>query len=192
MRVAEVRYSKKFNLGNYESEEFSLSAVLDEGEDAQEILKHLKEEVNKAYTGETTGEQDDTSYNNTESDAADEENNEEDSGSSSDDGETDSDQSTDSHDDDSEDADEQEDEKPVKKKKFKSKAQVYDRENETHKELFTQVLKEVAPDWKKTPESKVKAKDASQKLVGKEFLDSDGEVLETFKADVKKLMKAKK
>jgi hypothetical protein len=82
-----------------------------------------------------------------------------------------------------------EDKKAVKKeKKFKPKTQAYDRENETHKKIFTEILKEVAPDWKKTAESKAQAKRVSIVMVGEEFLDDIGEVISSFKKQVKELM----
>lgn len=78
------------------------------------------------------------------------------------------------------------------KKKFKAKPQAYARDNDTHKEIFSGVLKAVAPNWKKDASSKKRAKDVSVKLEGAEFLDAEGNVLATFKQSVKKAMLAKK
>lgn len=79
-----------------------------------------------------------------------------------------------------------------KKKVFKKKPQVYTRSSEQHKEIFSRIVKSVSPDWKKTDEGKKKAKMASQKMEGIEFLDDAGEVLPEFKAQVKKLMTGRK
>lgn len=77
------------------------------------------------------------------------------------------------------------------KKTFKKKPQSYARDNDTHKEIFSGVLKAVKADWKKSAALKKRAKDASVKLEGKDFLDAEGEVLTSFKQSVKKLMAAK-
>lgn len=82
--------------------------------------------------------------------------------------------------------------KTAGKKKFKPKPQNYARDNDTHKEIFSGVLKAVAPNWKKDAASKKRAKDVSVKLEGEKFLDVDGNVLVTFKQSVKKAMIVKK
>lgn len=46
MKPTSLTYTKRFNLGNYESEEISLTVDLDEGEKASEILPKLKALVN--------------------------------------------------------------------------------------------------------------------------------------------------
>lgn len=81
--------------------------------------------------------------------------------------------------------------KKAGKKAFKSKPQAYDRENDTHKEIFSGVLKAVAPTWKKDAKLKAKAKSTSVKLEGSDFLDGDGEVLASFKQSVKKSLGVK-
>lgn len=77
-------------------------------------------------------------------------------------------------------------------KKFKKKPQNYDRGIEQHKDIFSKVLGLVSPDWKKTDASVAKAKKVSESMEGKSFLDANGEVIAEFKAEVKKLMAAKK
>ncbi len=168
MRITEVKYAKKFNLGNYESEEFALTAVVEEKDNHLETLQSLKNDVHSAYSGDSKSAED------TETEEPDDTETEE----------------TESEDTESEESEEKTKPKAKSKKpkKFKSKAQAYDRANETHKEIFSSLLKSVAPDWKKTPESKVKAKIVSEKLEGEDFLDADGEVLPEFKASVKKAM----
>lgn len=78
------------------------------------------------------------------------------------------------------------------KKNFRKKPQVYQRSNETHKELFSSLMKSVAPKWKSSPESKAKAKSVSKKMEGKEFLDEDGKIFPAFKEQVRKSMGGKK
>lgn len=75
------------------------------------------------------------------------------------------------------------------KKSFKRKPQAYDRSIEQHKEIFSGALRSIAPDWKSSEDSKKKAKKSSETLEGEEFLDENGEVLDTFKQKLKKLMK---
>lgn len=77
------------------------------------------------------------------------------------------------------------------KKTFKKKPQAYARDNDTHKEIFSGILKAVAPKWKTDPKTKTRAKGASVKLEGSEFLDAEGDVLASFKSSVKKLMAVK-
>lgn len=99
------------------------------------------------------------------------------------------------------DGDEAEEEKPARKagknggkssgkKTFKKKPQVYNRNIEQHRAIFSRCLGSVKPDWKE--KLKDKAKQVSQKLEGKPFLDENGEVLPEFKAEVKKLLLGKK
>lgn len=83
---------------------------------------------------------------------------------------------------------------PAKKegvKKYKTKSQNYNRGIEQHKEIFSGVLRSVSPDWKKSDVLKQKAKKTSEALEGTEFLDENGEVVASFKAEVKKLMTVK-
>jgi hypothetical protein len=70
--------------------------------------------------------------------------------------------------------------KAAKAKKFKAKTTAYSRANETHKSMMAEALNEHFPEWKKTAEGKAKAKKLSQTLDGTEFLDGDGEILESF------------
>lgn len=45
MKVQEMGYSRKFNLGNYETEEISLTASLEDLEDIAEAFRELKQTV---------------------------------------------------------------------------------------------------------------------------------------------------
>lgn len=43
MIVTRITYRRKFNLGNYESEDYEITAQIDEGESPTEILQKLKD-----------------------------------------------------------------------------------------------------------------------------------------------------
>ena len=49
MQILEVRYSRRFNLGNYESEEISLAAQLEAGDELDEVFKTLKSQVMRLH-----------------------------------------------------------------------------------------------------------------------------------------------
>lgn len=208
MKVVEAKFTKKFNTGNYESEEYSLGAIVEEKDKAVVVLQTLKTEVNAAFSGETAEAAPEKkssvkkTIKKTEPIEVDEDEDEV-TGQIGEDEEDDDEVAVDYDDteaaDDDEEEEEEEEAPPVKKKaasspgkKFKKKEQVYSRTNEQHKELFSSTLRSVAPDWKKTEAGKAKAKLASQKMEGKAFLDENGEVIAEFKAEVKKLMAAKK
>lgn len=149
---------------------------------------------------ELDADDDDNSETDDDSDSEDDDNDTEDE-----DEDSDSDESEDeeSEDDDSEDEDDEEKKpakgkakkpaakKPAAKTPRKKKPQVYDRESDTHKEIFSTVLKGVSPNWKKDAKLKAKAKSASVKLEGADFLDAEGEVLASFKQSVKKHLGSK-
>lgn len=78
------------------------------------------------------------------------------------------------------------------KKRFTKKPQQYSRGIEEHKKIFSGLIGLVNPDWKKSDVSKKRAKNASESLDGVDFLDENGEVLPSFKTEVKKLMGNKK
>lgn len=220
MKVTEVKFTRRYNVGQYEHEEYTVTAQLDD-DSVVDALSELKSDVQKAYAGEasepgqdtdeetgtskrgkkgkkskqqstTAPSEDDTEAEDEETEDAGGEETEEDSE------ETEESESEDSDDEESEE--ETEEEPPAKKgrsnagakvskgKSFKKKPQAYQRSNETHKDIFSGVLKKVAPNWKKSFESKAHAKKVSQKLEGKEFLDESGKVLASFEAEAKKAM----
>lgn len=246
MKVTDAKFTKRFNTGDYEHEEYTLSAQVEEGEDGASALLDLKAEVVAAFMGQATAAPVETKTevkpktkkqkpqetknartkaNNTDDEDTDDENSaSEDAGDdgesdqddeatdseNSDDSDDSTDDSEDSSDDNSEEDGDDEDSKPAKKgskpvssgkagskegsskKSFRKKPQGYNRAIDQHKEIFSGVLRYVAPDYKKSEASKLKAKETSIKMSGKEFLDEDGEVLESFKAEVKKLMSSSK
>lgn len=161
MEIRNIEYRRKFNLGDYESEDYAVSALLEPDEDTTTAFNTLKKAIEDARKGVVSDE-----VEVKEPAAVVEE------------------------DDETEAEEEEEEVKPAaKKKNFKKKSVAYTRNNETHKMLFIDLLSSIAPDWKKEEKSKAKAKAASLKLEGVDFLDADGEPLEEFKAELKKLMK---
>lgn len=209
MRVSEAKFTRRYNVAQYEHEEYSLTATVEDDENAIDILKQLKADVQAAKDGECpAGEPEDDESDTPE--PSDDETGDDDT--EADDSESDSDSEEETDDEESEDEDDDEASAPSKKsskasskttkansktssakggKKFKTKAQVYQRSNETHKELFSNTLKAVYPDWKKSAATKAKGKSASQKMEGKDFLDDNGNVLPAFKAELKKLVAKK-
>lgn len=238
MKVTEAKYTRKFNLGDYESEEHSLVAQVEDGETGSEVLISLKEEVIAAHTGEkvetkpvkakqtkekknatkpkasVVDDEDTDDEDTTDEDAGiDGEGDQDDEATDDQDGDDSDDSSEDSEDGEepSEEGDDEEEQAPAKGKRapskagakskeaspakakgFRKKPQAYDRNIEQHKEIFSGVLRSVAPDWKKSEITKTKAKKASEAMVGNAFLDENGEVIPEFTAKVKKLMTVKK
>lgn len=226
--ISEAKLTKRFNTGDFQFEEYSLGAVVDEKESGAEVLTELKKQINEVFTGEVAvetnppakvgkkaekknGKGKPASAPNDE-DANHEDPPGEDAGASiegveddeASDGE-DGDDGDDSSVDGEEDSDGAEDPTPPAKagkggkeasgkggKKYVKKPQDYNRSIEEHKNIFSRVLGSVSPDWKKNDVLKAKAKKASESLEGESFLDENGEVLDSFKALVRNLMKVKK
>ena len=184
MQTTEVKYTRRFNLGEYEHAEYSITATTEDKEKAQKVLAQLKADVLEAHTSEDEPTEDSPtpapSKKAAKKAAAKAAAQVEDEESEDEDDEESEDETDNARDD--------EDEVETKSaKKLKTKAQPYVRIDSTHKELFSGLLKSVAPDWKKSDKSKAKGKEISKKMDGKDFLDADGEVLKEFKAEVKKL-----
>lgn len=219
-KVTEAKYTHRYNLGEYNYEEYTLTAVAEDRDTGSGLLLELKEEVNKAHAGEateaetktekkdkTTKEKKNGKRKSTDSDDETEskEAAEDDASESDDEGDSDNEASDGEAGDDANDSteegeaegDEQEEEEQPKKvagkKGFKKKPQHYDRKVEAHKEKLSGLLKSVSPNWNKTDAGKAAAKSASKELEGEPFLDENGEILDSFKSKLKKLMpKARK
>lgn len=206
--INEAKITKRYNTGDYEFEEYTLGAIVDEKESGAEVLQELKKQINEAFTGSVSTEkpkQDKKESKKEEKKNATAKTSNVDDGSdddedaaievpANDDEGTEDDEAAvnednDGGDDSSDDAEDEEAEevaKPVKEKKggHKKKPQNYNRSIEQHKEIFSGILKSVAPEWKKTDASKAKAKSASESMEGLPFLDDEGNVLESFKTKV--------
>lgn len=177
MKVTEASLIKRYNTGDFEYEEYSLVAQLDEEESASAALLFLKEEIKTAYAGKAIEKQKEEGPKNDsapkkkkaskkkETEVAEPEETEE--------------------------AEEVAAEETPKKKKKKVSPQTYDRTNEKHKAILSGILKSVAPNWKKSDALVKKAKRLSKEMQGKDFLDDNGEIYKSFKNTVKKYMSAK-
>ncbi len=189
----EVKFTRRFTTDvSYEFEEITLTTVIDGDVCMKETLQKMKAaaEASRAGTETTPAEEEETEDEG--NDDVDTEETTEEDDNETDDEETEEDDET-----------EEEEEKPkakkgkagktapgsgTKGKKFKKKPQVYQRSNDTHKELFSSMMSVVAPDWKKSFESKALAKKVSQKMEGVDFLDEDGTIFPSFKETTRKAM----
>lgn len=212
MKVTEVKFTRRYNVGQYEHEEYLVAANLDDGEVASEVLASLKAEVQAAYAGEQSAskmedagqEEEETSEEEkpvktskkskaSRTTTRGEESEEEDTSIPEEEEETeDGEEETVDAEDTEEAVEEEEEEKPAKAKKTKerkTKAAAYDRSNETHKKLFAEILSKINPKWSKEPRLREAAKKASAKLEGKEFLDKSGEMIDGFVLALRKMMK---
>lgn len=212
MKVTEAKFTRRYNVAQYEHEEYTVGAVVEDGDDVIEVLTQLKADVEAAHAGEAPVTEDKPAKSKKKKSTTVESNEDEtgDDDTETDDSETDSDSDIpeDETDEDNTETDDsegtEEEEEPPKttkgkkaaapkdKKKFKKKPQAYQRANEAHKELFSGVLKAVAPNWKAKETTKVLAKKVSQKMEGTDFLDEDGKVFPSFKELVRKHMSVKK
>ncbi len=209
MNVTEIKFNKRVKTGEYEHEDFTATATMDPGEDLFTQMNLLRTDVLAVIAGEKaapvatltvpakegkTGKGKGAKGKDTPPPAEEKEEEEE-----QEEEENEDEDPVDPEEEEEEEEQEEEEEtpppaeeKPAKTgKTFKKKPQVYDRDKEQHKEIFSKMLAALAPNWKKSDDTKKLGKDASVKMAGKEFLDEKGEVLDSFKKDVKKLMKLK-
>lgn len=217
-KLTEAKITKRFNTGEYEFEEYTLSAEPDAKESGVKVLTALKKDILEAFVGEESTsdkktekkEKKNAKSRSSGSDNDDEETESEEAEESDGDG-AENDEAADAEDSDDSDGEsendgaEEDDEKESSAKskkekgakgkggkKYVKKPQAYNRSIEQHKEIFSGVLRSVSPDWKKSDATKAKAKKASENLEGEPFLDENGDVLESFKSAVKKMMAGKK
>jgi len=191
MRIFEIKYMRRNNLGNYEHEEIAMTTVVEEGEDHMAVMAILKKDVLAGFgdlpSAPVKEEKPAKAAKNAKKEAPVKEEEE----VAAEEEEAEEVAAEEEEEEVAAEEEEAEEEKPVKtgkKKNFKKKPQSYSRSSEQHKEILSTLLKSVAPDWKKTDDGKARAKDASQKMEGKDFLDEEGEVLQSFKDEVQKLM----
>ena len=55
--VTEAKYTKRYNTGEFEFEELTLGAVVDEKDSGADVLKELKKQIHEAFTGEAAAEE---------------------------------------------------------------------------------------------------------------------------------------
>lgn len=211
MKVSEAKYTRRYTTDvQYEYEEFTVTAVVEDDDNAREVLSQLKADVEAVHAGESsTGSTEDAGQDQEETEEEtkpekkgkkskrkpttipEEESEEEDSEDTEEETEEDSEGDTEEEAD--EEAEDEEEKKPAKKPAGKSSKKsspgkkgarktgaVYSRSNEIHKKLFSEQLGKIAPNWKSSEKSKAKAKKLSQDLQGKEFMDADGKIVSSF------------
>lgn len=168
MNITEVKLGQTKNLGSYESERIDLTAALEEGDDVLEVLADLRRVIEgkePLLTSKVIEKVVEEKAPVKEVKGSEEPVKEEPT--------------------------------PEKKKaapkketgtKKKAKAQPYDRELPLHRQLMGETLDEVFADWRSNDEIGKKARTASREFVGKDFLDSDGKVVDSFKAELKEFL----
>ncbi len=183
MKPTEISYMKRKNLGNYEHEEVKITAVLDEDENAGAGIEELKVMVDQALGDNTapavtttkTGKDKKAGKKDAKPEVVEAEEVEEEEIEAA------------------EVEEETEEEEVVETKKpakaGKKSGSVYSRANETHKALMVEQLTKLFPKWKKTDAGKAKAKAVSKSLDGEQFLDADGDIVNSFILALKKGMK---
>lgn len=207
MKITEIRIDVTINLGNYENKKVGATAILDEDEDAALALKQLEEYVYGQGNIESSSKK--RSSEEARKESGSEKSSEVRSKKSSSKKEIVSpspveetkveaveevvkDEPTASPS--QEEVVPEKKEEPKKEKSSKEpKApkvtyEVYDRGNEIHKKLFSAYLDEAFPGWEKDTS---KAASTSRMLVGENYLDKEGEVIQEFKDKATKLMSVK-
>lgn len=207
MKVTEVKYSKKCNLGNYESEEYSVTAALDEGciTSAAEALMQLKAMVASVQSNEPQEEKVEPTPDRSKDKAPKkapkiEETEDVIEAQEPDENDEVVDNSSDSDSDDDVEAivkeleEEELDTPPPKKKskkaaketdeepkkKVRKKNEPYDRGSAIHRKLFGDSLTAYDKNWNGSPKSKAAGTETSKALEGVEFLDAEGKVIPSF------------
>jgi hypothetical protein len=197
MKVNGIKYGRKFNLGNYEQEEISIDSSVEEKENPAETLFEMMKFVNTkgqshaspSIQMELVPQKEEVEKENKKAAASPkkadskiqkaeektEEKKEEQAPAKAE--EKKEEQAP------AKAEEKKEEEKP--KIKVKQAATKYDRSNELHKKLFSELLDVKYPTWRKNP---AKAASASRELVGKDFLDANGMKVKTFLDEVEKLM----
>jgi len=152
MKTNTVTYTRRYNTGNFEFEEYTLQATVEENEVTANVIAQLQADVEVAKTRVAAVAPTKSAAKKKKPVVT---------------------------------VEEEEEVLPVaakaeKKKKFKSKPQVYQRTNDTHKEIFSGVLTKVFPTWKTDAKTRSEAKKVSKAMEGIEFLDEAGTVLPKF------------
>lgn len=161
MKITEVKYGYTFPRGQYESERIDLGALVEEGDDVQAVLTELKSVVHGSKTpvvNETApaeGVKKRTKSPSTVKAPAEPV---------------------------AETPAEAPSAKPAKVKEA-DKPTKYDNTKELHKKLFGEALTEIDPKWKVAGLDKAKA--TSTNLVGEDFINKEGFILDTFKEKLK-------
>lgn len=198
MKINGIKYSKKFNLGNYESEDIGVDVSVEEGENPSECLKAAMDFVSSKGGSPVMEEKPVVAAKKKVEKAEPKKEAEQLELAAAEHEETVATMAP------APKVEEKERQKPGRKRekelpvtpeekathrtvvKTNIKSTVYDRNLDLHKKLVAELLDASYPNWKANPS---KAKEASIKLEGKEFLDNEGIILAEFKALFAEAMK---
>jgi len=176
MEVTHISYSKTKQVSEYEPETIKMDASLDEGDDAKECIQELRSVVEGSFGGGATVAKKKTSSRRTKAKEA---------------------EVVEEEEEEVEEAPKRTKKKVTKKasagggskkKTTKKKAPArtrkknvaYDRTVKAHADVFAEILHDNFEGWTKDDELKVLAKKTSVSLVGEDFMDGEGNVLESF------------
>jgi len=180
--ITELRYTKRFNIGDYQHEEFGVTYSVAEGESPEASMMKMKNFIQDSFTN-TLGK----------SKAVNTPVKEEKKAPAKkvkavkveDDAKADVEVE-----DEKEFKKLTEEKKEPKKKRNQKKPTVYNRDLAEHKTEMAAILNRDFPEWKATPESKTAAKALSGKLEGTPFMDAKtGEILPEFVTAIAEGMK---
>ena len=172
----EIKYEYKKNTGNWEHELIGASAIVKEGQSPLEVLEALKSLVHGKEMAETPAEV--VAKPEVKEDAK--------PAKAAKAKKTAAPETTTKVEETVKEATPVKSEEPAPKKKVIKVAATYDRANDLHKKLVGEILDLEYPDWRK---DKQKAIEASKAMEGKDFMDSEGLILPSFKSAFKELMK---
>lgn len=187
MEILEVKYAKRFNLGDYQHEEYTVVAEVEEGESADTVLATIKELVHRNQAGKSSVVEPSLAAPVAEEAPAPKKGKGRPPGAKNKPKaveEVPAEVVAEVEEHEAKEEAKEEEEKAPPQKKLKKVGEVYSRSSEIHKKIFAEILGDVYPMWKSTDAGKSKAKNASMKMEGVEFLDSEGEVLESFLAEL--------
>jgi outer membrane biosynthesis protein TonB len=171
-KVTEAIYLKRKNLGNYEHSEMSLAGLPDDDQSAEDLLKELKEIVDRLLDGEDSEkevkEKEDTNEKESHKKSSKKsvkKSVEEEVVAEKEEEATEAPEET---------------EEPVKKekKKKKPKATEFNFNDDVHTDLLSEALDKKMKGWETKYKSKIKS--ASLRSQGQDFLDENGDVIEAF------------
>lgn len=185
MGILEVKYAKRFNLGDYQHEEYTIVAEVEEGESADTVLATIKEMVHRNQAGKSNVDEPKMQVAATEEQPVAKKGKGRPPGAKNKPkGTVEAASEVVAKEEDEKEEEAAAEEKAPPQKKLKKVGETYSRSSEIHKKIFAEILGDVYPMWKSTEDGKSKAKNASMKMEGVEFLDSEGEVLESFLAEL--------
>lgn len=190
MKINEVKYMRRWNLGNYEHDEITVSAAPNESETVLGVLTTLESEMKKFKNGEAPTEvqvalpvetpkvEEKKRTRRTKEEMANVE-----AGSTKQEEKVEAKQETPVT-----PAPEEKKEEPAKT--FKGKVHPYSRESETHKKILRMRLDHEYPGWSENFDLKQKVAAFSKSAVGKDFLDDKtNDIVPSFIELLKEAMK---